>query len=304
MKVLSLDGGGAKGFYTLGVLRELELAAGTNLANVFDLIYGTSTGSIIASLLALGRTVDEVHGTYAENVLKIVSPFLPSARSAALAEVGEEVFRDLRFDSFITGVGIVATRWLDERPLIFKNEVSRAAGRKSSFVSGFGCSISDAVQASSSAYPLFNRKKIRLHNGDELELIDGGYCANNPSLYALADAVSITGTAPEDVRLLSVGVGEYPEPFRPRLRSFLQRLPTVRLLNKTLQINTLSMAQLMQVLFPTVEIVRVSDVFAEPEMATDLFENSLPKLNRLRQQGAQSYANKETAILKLLEFQK
>ena len=25
--------------------------------------------------------------------------------------------------------------------------------------------------------------------GDDVELIDGGYCANNPTLYAIADAV-------------------------------------------------------------------------------------------------------------------
>jgi predicted acylesterase/phospholipase RssA len=49
-RVLSLDGGGAKGFYTLGVLREIEA-----LWQSFDLIFGTSTGSIIAALLALGK---------------------------------------------------------------------------------------------------------------------------------------------------------------------------------------------------------------------------------------------------------
>jgi patatin-like phospholipase/acyl hydrolase len=48
--------------------------------------------------------------------------------------------------------------------------------------------VSDAVQASCSAYPFFERKIVKTDKGDVVELIDGGYCANNPTLYAIADA--------------------------------------------------------------------------------------------------------------------
>ncbi len=47
-RILSLDGGGAKGFYTLGVLQEIEALVNKPLYETFDLIFGTSTGSIIA----------------------------------------------------------------------------------------------------------------------------------------------------------------------------------------------------------------------------------------------------------------
>lgn len=53
-RVLSLDGGGAKGFYSLGVLHEIEGMIGCRLHERFNLIFGTSTGSIIAALIALG----------------------------------------------------------------------------------------------------------------------------------------------------------------------------------------------------------------------------------------------------------
>ena len=53
-RILSLDGGGAKGFYTLGVLKEIEAMLGQPLHERFDLIFGTSSGAIIAALLALG----------------------------------------------------------------------------------------------------------------------------------------------------------------------------------------------------------------------------------------------------------
>ena len=41
-RILSLDGGGAKGFYTIGVLREIEGLVGYRLCEKFDLIFGTS----------------------------------------------------------------------------------------------------------------------------------------------------------------------------------------------------------------------------------------------------------------------
>jgi patatin-like phospholipase/acyl hydrolase len=63
-RVLSLDGGGAKGFYTLGVLKEIEAASGRPICESFDLIFGTSTGGIIAALLALGYSVDAIHNLY------------------------------------------------------------------------------------------------------------------------------------------------------------------------------------------------------------------------------------------------
>ncbi|BDB29039.1 hypothetical protein CTP10_R64520 (plasmid) [Cupriavidus sp. P-10] len=60
-RILALDGGGAKGFYTLGVLKQLEaLLGGEPLATKFDLIFGTSTGAI-ASLLALGNSAKDIH---------------------------------------------------------------------------------------------------------------------------------------------------------------------------------------------------------------------------------------------------
>lgn len=67
-RLLSLDGGGAKGFYTLGVLKEIEAMLGQRLCERFDLIFGTSTGAIIAALLALGHSVDEIHALYREHV--------------------------------------------------------------------------------------------------------------------------------------------------------------------------------------------------------------------------------------------
>ena len=64
----------------------------------------------------------------------------------------------------------------------------------------------------------------------------------------------------------------------------------MQLLQKTLEINTQSMDALRAVLFASTPTVRVSDTFQQPEMATDLFEHNLGKLNLLTQRGAESFA--------------
>jgi len=73
-RILSLDGGGAKGFYTLGVLNQLEALLGSRpLCEGFDVIFGTSTGAIVASLLGLGKTVAEIHTIYKDHVPRLMS---------------------------------------------------------------------------------------------------------------------------------------------------------------------------------------------------------------------------------------
>jgi hypothetical protein len=46
--------------------------------------------------------------------------------------------------------------------------------------------------------------------------------------------------------------------------------------------------------------VRISDTFEQPEMATDLFEHDLKKLNILRQRGSESFAKAEADLQKVL----
>lgn len=298
-RVLSLDGGGAKGFYTLGILREIEGLIGCPIHERFDLIFGTSTGAIIASMLALGKTVEDIHETYKTHVAAVMAKTSPSARSRELAELARIVFADATFEDMTTKVGVIATRWVEERPMIFKGDIAQAHGRHGTFVPGFGVKVRDAVQASCSAYPFFNRKTVTTSKGDEVELIDGGYCANNPTLYALAEATAALQIAPEDLRVVSLGVGNYPPPTLKLLSKsyWADKLPGVKLAQKIFEINTQSMDQLASTLYKHVQTVRINDAFAEPTMATDMFEHDLKKLNILTQRGMQSYAKHE-AVLK------
>ena len=303
-RILSLDGGGAKGFYTLGVLKQIEALVGKPLCDCFDLIFGTSTGGIIASLLALGYAVDEVHALYKQHVPSIMRKPFKKQKSAALSHLAETVFGARTFADVKTGVGIVATHWDLEKPMIFKSSVAQAHGRHNTFVPGFGCTIAEAVKASCSAYPFLEKTTVTTSDGTKVTLIDGGYCANNPTLYAIADAIMALKRSPADLRVVSIGVGNYPEPshWKPKRWAswFAKRLMSVQLLQKTLNVNTVSMEQLRAVLFKDILAERIDDTFTKPEMATDLMEHDLKKLNSLYQRGGESFAKHEIALKALL----
>jgi predicted acylesterase/phospholipase RssA len=303
-RILSLDGGGAKGFYTLGVLTEIEALIKKPLCEHFHLIFGTSTGAIIGALLALGHRVGYVYELYKTHVPAVMRIKNPHDKSKALSRLCKSVFKELAFSDAKTLVGIVATRWILERPMIFKSDPEQAHGRISSFVPGFGFSIAEAVAASCSAYPFFDKVTLVTPTGVETELIDGGYCANNPTLYAIAEALKALKKRPEDLRVISVGVGQYPEPTHwgpKRWKSWAQkRLVSIQLLQKTLNVNTASMEQLRSILFDEIRTVRINDTFERPEMATDMMESDIRKLNILYQSGSESFAKQEKSIKELL----
>jgi len=80
-RLLALDGGGIRGVISLGYLEALEQILRERfrrddyrLADYFDLIGGTSTGSLIATLLALGWSVAEVKRAYLELAEDVFKP--------------------------------------------------------------------------------------------------------------------------------------------------------------------------------------------------------------------------------------
>lgn len=308
-RILSLDGGGAKGFYTLGVLAQVEaMLNGEPLYQHFDLIFGTSTGAIIAALLSLGYKVKDIHDLYRKHVPTVMKHKSANGRTKALDKLVAQVFGEKDFTDVKTGIGIVATYWDLQKPMIFKTSVAQAHGREATFLPGFGCKVGEAVRASCSAYPYFQRLVLKTGQGTTVELFDGGYCANNPTLYAIADAVKAYKKDYRDLRVLSIGVGMYPEPkhwVTPEymvgwVAKALLGFTGLQLLQKTLDVNTNSMEQLRAVLFKEIQAVRINDIFQQPEMATDLLEADLKKLDMLYLRGWESFAAHEPALKKLL----
>ena len=305
-RVLSLDGGGAKGFYTLGVLKEIESLTKRRLHTCFDLIYGTSTGAIIAALLARGESVDTIQDLYKQYVPAIMRTNQANRRTEELHKLARQIFGDDMTDVFKTRLGIVTTNWLDERPMIFKSSATQAHRSAGSFVPFFGCKVADAIIASCSAYPFFNRHTLSSSRG-MVELADGGFCANNPTLYAIADVHLKLGYERSSIRVVSIGVGSYPQPsfFRQAGRvlqnlRLLRHVPSSDFIQKILDTNTSSMETLYTILFQDVPAIRISERFTEPELATDLMEHDLAKLERLTQKGRWSFAAHEERLRNFL----
>src|SRR2546423_12361030 len=69
-RILSLDGGGVRGVISVAFLERIEATltaqAGENvrLGDWFDLVGGTSTGAIIATGLALGKSTGDLKDIY------------------------------------------------------------------------------------------------------------------------------------------------------------------------------------------------------------------------------------------------
>ena len=127
-RILSLDGGGIRGAITVGILEKVEqvlsrqVGAGDNfrLCDYFDLIIGTSTGSIIAGSLATGMSVSQVKEYYLELGGKVFEKrgfFDPRRlkswfKKEELDEQLKSVFGDMTFGSgqLKTGFCVVTKR--------------------------------------------------------------------------------------------------------------------------------------------------------------------------------------------------
>ncbi len=299
--ILSLDGGGSLGVYTLGVLVEIERMLDKPLHEVFDLTFGTSTGSIIASMLALGDDVETtIHDRYFEIAPDVMSRWLPSSKTAALERHADEVFGEKKFDEFLIGIGIVGTHLEYNRPIVFKNTVDQSHGSAGSFLPGFGCTISEAVISSCAAYPVFKKKLVQTSNHGDRVVIDGGFVANNPTLFAITDALGPLGISPDDIRVLSIGTGNYPSKTRivSRVSARLSPLQTFMTLLKT---GSNTIEELRTLIFGDIRTVRIDDVFADVNYRTDFVEADSEKLKKIFQLGRKSFESREQELREFFE---
>ena len=86
--------------------------------------------------------------------------------------------------------------------MIFKSNVNQAHGSKGSFLPGFGCKLLTAILASSAAYPIFSPIVVKTENRGDIKTVDGGFVANNPSLYAAIDLLKQNDI--DDVSILNI----------------------------------------------------------------------------------------------------
>lgn len=236
-RILSLDGGGVRGIISLAFLERIEALlaehAGdtqgggeTRLCDYFDLIGGTSTGSIIATALALGFSTEQLIDLYLDLAprafiprrwrLPLIAakfPTEPLAKAIRL-QVGDET---LGSDKLNTGLAVIAKRIDTNSPWIFHNNPrSRyfdTPDDEPGAVPNKDLGLAEIVRASTAAPTYFKPEFIEVAKGIDGLFVDGGVSPHgNPALLMLMLATEpgygYGWPAGEDkLTLISVGAG-------------------------------------------------------------------------------------------------
>jgi len=231
-RILALDGGGIRGMFTLQILRKIEAIVRQRtgdpkacLADYFDLIGGTSTGSIIASGLALGWSVDELDDMYRRLGQVIFPPDL-LRQGIVRAKYSAEPLRQALQDKFgdrtlgspdlRTGLAIVAKRLDTGSPWILFNNpkglfFEQLSGTTD--VPNKDYLLRQIIRASTAAPHFFDPERIAISNDVEGAFVDGGVSPhNNPALqlFLLATLNGYKLNWPmgaDNLLLVSVGTG-------------------------------------------------------------------------------------------------
>lgn len=208
IKVLSLDGGGVKGYLTAKILFNIETLLNQenneniNIGQRFDLIVGTSTGGIIACALSIGKSAKEIFELYETLIPKIFTPksrgfFKAKYSNKALKEELEGILENKTLKDVKTKLCITSVDVENSSPRFHKSDYfDRNAPRQDEKL----IDLALATSAAPTYFPLIDAKH-------STNLTDGGVVANNPSLVALIDAMQLANNI-EDISLLSIGTGE------------------------------------------------------------------------------------------------
>ena len=234
-RMLALDGGGIRGAISLGFLEKIEhlLRERHNnpnllLCDYFDLIGGTSTGAIIASLLATGRSAAEAIDLYTKlgpkifgdkfGVFEIGNKLKANYDSKPLQDEIKRLVGDIRLggDEIRTGLCINAKRadTFSTWPMINHPRGKYYNPRSAGQLGNKDYLLREVIRASTAAPTYFLPQRINIGER-EATFIDGGVSmANNPSLQLFMIA-TLKGfpfhwtTGADKLMLVSIGTGTY-----------------------------------------------------------------------------------------------
>ena len=205
--ILALDGGGTRGIYSAQLLASIERDTGAQVREHFDLIAGTSTGSIIAGAAAAGIPMSKLVELFEKESPRIFkrrrlgSFHIRSKYSRrSLEQVVRSYVSDLTLGEVTTPLMITSSDISAGGVHVFKSQYLKDLGQP--YVRDADVALSDAILASCAAPTYFDPVPV----GD-FRLADGGLWANNPSIIALTEAVAKFGRSVEQLRILSIGTG-------------------------------------------------------------------------------------------------
>lgn len=207
LHILALDGGGTRGIYSAQLLAKVEETYNVRIKDCFDLIAGTSTGSIIA-----GAAVSDIPMTEIVELFETEAPdifrkkwyrnpiFFSKYSNEKLAEIIAHHIPATPLSDIATPLLITCSEITTSESHIFRSKYCEKLS-ETEYSDGEVCLL-DAIVASCAAPTFFAPKNIK-----NLMLSDGGLWANNPSIAAYTEALTLFGKEPSQVKILSIGTG-------------------------------------------------------------------------------------------------
>ena len=222
--VLSIDGGGIRGVVPARVLRAIEERMQRPVAELFDLVAGTSTGGILALGLTLpkpGTTtpawdaaaleqlyVEHGAAIFASSLFRKIETvgglFEERYDIDEIERVMRHYFGDAMLSSALTEVVVPSYDLTAPAPFFFKRSYARDQSHT------WDIETWKAARATSAAPTYFDPMNLPAFEEEgEHALVDGGVFANNPTACAYAEALNLYGRAAE-IAILSLGTGDGP----------------------------------------------------------------------------------------------
>jgi len=221
VKVLCIDGGGIRGLIPALVLAEIEQRTGHRIAELVDLVAGTSTGGILACGLTRpgpdGRPlysaeelaaiyVDEgptiFHRSLIKRIFSLGGWVDERYDDDGLNEALERWLGDARLSDAVTDVLVTAYDIHDRFAFFFRS--ARARNNPT-----YDFPLVRAARATSAAPSYFEPAEVTdVAGARTYPLIDGGVYAVNPSMCAYAD-VTTGGHADDLALMLALGTGSH-----------------------------------------------------------------------------------------------
>jgi len=195
--ILAIDGGGIKGVRSLYIIKEIERITRKKSYEIFDLISGTSTGGIIAVLLSIGYSADDIIQLYFNHGPKIFKKRLfrfgilrPKYSDRYLNKVISSYVEDKKLSDCLTNILIPSYNVETRDKYLFKSYNNLSSDYK----------LFDVLRATVSAQTYFKPHKIEKNRH-----IDGGNVINNPSMISYVEYLKFWSDKP--VNLLSISTG-------------------------------------------------------------------------------------------------
>ncbi|KYX00025.1 patatin [Ehrlichia ruminantium] len=209
--ILSIDGGGVRGIIAATILQAIQKKINKPIANIFDLIAGSSVGSLIGAALCIKDHNGE-HKYNTSDILdillnssgrifnqsminKVISVVVgPMYSDKNLNAVLKEVFGDSTMNDLMVNFIVPSYNLYSNQTVMFRSWVKKYQNIK----------IRDVARAAVAAPTYFTPYELVIDNKKEL-LIDSSLVSNNPIIEAYAAAQVLYPS--DTIYCLSIGCG-------------------------------------------------------------------------------------------------